>query len=151
VSSQFDAPLIYEHIVSGNGEALALSSGTTILNVTTPITNGIATLELELSSALYCSVAARSVCNASSDFSDPLTITGAEIVDSTGNVVQGVPIVSESGFNPNASFVPVNTPESSSISMLAMGLLGLAVLAVPSRQRRTSSLWQNLIGCGRSR
>lgn len=129
VSSQFSAPLNSEHIVGDSGTGLALPSGTTNVNITTPITNGLGELELELTSNLYCFIDQRSVCNASSDFSDPLTITGAEILDSAGNVVQGVPIVSESGFNPNASSVPVNTPESSSISMLAIGLLAVAVLA----------------------
>lgn len=112
----------------GSGsEGVNLPSGETGLEVSTLISNGSANLDLLLSSQVFCFVSTSNICSGSSDFIDPLSITGAQVLDSSGVAVSGISIVSDSGFNPNASAIA--TSEPSSLLLLGFGLLALIGIA----------------------
>ena len=113
----------------GSGSDLFnLPSGTTNLQVSSLIGNGQAELNLFLMSGAECFVGEGGTCTGSTDFYDPLTITGAQVFDASGNLVSGVTLVSQSGYNPNVgNFVP--TPEPSSLLLMGTGLLALIGIA----------------------
>jgi len=116
--------------VPGPPGFLDLSSGVTDLIVGTNISNGTAQLTLDLSETVSCG-ANFSTCTAMADFLDPISITGASVLDSNGSLVAGATLVSDSGFNPNAGS-PAPAPEPSSLLLLGAGLMGL--IAVSARR-----------------
>jgi len=105
--------------------AVALGNGTTSnILVDVPVVDGTAELNYILVAEADCEVGVN--CSASADFADTLAITGAEAYDANGNLIPNATIVSESGFNPNAT----NTPEPSSVLLLGVGLLGLMLMSL---------------------
>jgi hypothetical protein len=61
---------------------------------------------------------------------DPAAITGVQVFNSDGSLVSGATLISESGFNPNAS-AAVAAPEPGGLM-----ILGLAMLAAGLNRRR---------------
>jgi hypothetical protein len=83
---------------------------------------------MSLETQVQCSAVggnALTTCNATSDYFDTVRITSAQVFDSSGNLVQGATITSDTGFNPNAT---PSVPEPSSLLLLGSGLLYLIVL-----------------------
>lgn len=119
----------------GPTAASPLATGVTNLVVTTPITDGTATLVLglEVVADNSCGSVNPACTTAIADFLDPMTITGASAYDASGNLVSDASFVSESGFNPNASS-SVPTPEPSSIFLLGLGLLGVGAMGFVRRR-----------------
>jgi hypothetical protein len=103
------------------GSLATLSGSTENLVIDTPIVNGQAELFLELDTAAVCN---NPECIAFADFIHTVAITGAEEFDANGNVIPNATIVSESGFNPNAT---TNVPEPASVAMLAFGLVAIGL------------------------
>jgi len=125
---------------SGSG-TVVLPNGETDLEVSSTIDDGVANLNLFLESLVICNVQGLgTVCTASSDFLDPLSITGASVYDANGNLVSGASVVSESGFNPNGA---ITAPEPPGLLLLGIGLLGIGVLS--SRRKRTG--WRIQAAC----
>jgi hypothetical protein len=122
----------YESFVGGpSGTQLGLGNGVTLFEVATKYGPTAPTPELVL--ALEAEVICSSVgggdsttCNASSDFIDTVAITGAQVYDSSGNLVNGATLVSDTGFNPNA--IPSTVPEPGSVLLFGPGLAGLVRL-----------------------
>lgn len=123
-----------QFVLGAVGTNVNLPNGATNLQVSSQIGSGQADLELSLTSFVECYAGDSLVCGSSTDFYDPLTITGAQVFNSSGNLVSDVNLVSESGYNPNA--VPTSTPEPSSLLMLGSGLIALFGIA----RRKVSSL-----------
>jgi hypothetical protein len=113
---------------------LGLGNGTTTFEIDTSFgpTIGSPGLGFYLIVDAQCSAAggdSNITCGATSDYSDTVSIVGAEVYDSSGNLVPGATLVSESGFNPNVpSTSPV--PEPSRLVFLDGGLIGLASVAL---------------------
>lgn len=112
--------------LSGGSNSFLLASGANNFVLDTAINNGTAQLVFGLESESACDTFVP--CTAISDFLDPTSITGASVYDVNGNLVSGASLISESGFNPNASVQAV--PEPSSSMMLGVGLLGLAAFSI---------------------
>ena len=103
--------------LSGNGlnftldglyTALLNGGGPAQLTVTTPITNGATSLQFTLAANATCS--GTGGCGSISTIG-PVGILSAQAYDANGNLVPGVPFVSESGFSPNSP--PLNIATSS--------------------------------------
>ena len=100
------------------------------IQIVVPINSGIANFSFALAAQADCPSLTLSqkeegtFCIAYADYLDPLTISGASIYDSNGNLVSDATLVSQSGF----SLTSAATPEPSSIFLLGTGisLLGLA-------------------------
>jgi len=119
--------------LGSGGGAIGLPSGAlTPFEIDVPITNGVAVFSLSFSVFSRCLLGFNSYadsCTAEADYSHTLNITGASALDSNGAVLNGVSVVSDSGFNPNAG---AGVPEPSSVSeLLTAG--ALALLLVRSR------------------
>jgi len=113
--------------------SIVLSNGTTPIAVSIPYDPSDAP-EVALSIFANVSCVQRGqagTCSAAANFLDPLQITGAQVYDSSGNLVSGAVVTSESGFNPNG--IPVSTPEPSSLLLMASGLLTFGVAFMRKR------------------
>jgi hypothetical protein len=98
-----------------------LGGGSSSMVLTAPIVDGSTELDFFVIVAANCP---NTNCTSTTDFLDPINITGASAYDANGNLVSGVAFNSESGFNPNAG-TTVPAPEPSSLGLLGLGLLGL--------------------------
>lgn len=107
------------------------------IQIVVPISDGIANLSFSLAAQAYCPSLTllqkenAIFCIATADYLDPLTITGASIYDSNGNLIPNATLVSQSGF----SLTSAATPEPSSIFLFGTGvsLLGLATRRLRGR------------------
>jgi hypothetical protein len=117
-STGLDLPNSSDQFVGlGTGSVnVNLPSGATNLQVSSQIGSGRADLDLSLTSVVGCYAGYSLVCESSTDFYDPLTITGAQVFDASGNLVSNVSLVSQSGYNPNAGSGPVSTRCSTAFS-----------------------------------
>jgi hypothetical protein len=125
---QSDDPAFYT-----SGE-IDLSSGATVLDVSIPYDPSNAP-DVSLSIFVNVSCVQRGeagTCSAEANFLDPLQITGAQVYDSSGNLVPGAEVISESGFNPN-NFPVMSTPEPSSLLLMTVGLLFVGVAFMRKR------------------
>jgi hypothetical protein len=123
----------YESFIGGpSGTELGLGNGVTLFEVATKYgpTAPTPQLVLDLESVAICNFIGgggpTTTCNASSDFLDTVAITGAQVYDSSGNLVNGATLVSDTGFNPNA--IPSTVPEPGSFLLFGTGLVGVVSL-----------------------
>lgn len=106
-----------------NGANVVLPNGTSYYVAEVPFTSSPFEFGIAISAQAACATLyGITSCGASSNYLDTVSITGAQIYDSSGNLVSGASIVSETGFNPNA---PVATPEPSCLMLLGAGLIAL--------------------------
>jgi hypothetical protein len=122
-----DEEVEFEYTTTTTSGEMDLSSGATALAVSIPYDPSNAP-DVSLSIFVNVSCVQRGqagTCSAEADFLDPLQVTGAQVYDSSGNLVPGAEVISESGFNPND--IPVATPEPSSLLLMASGLLTFGV------------------------
>ncbi len=120
----------------GSGStSVVLPNGGTDIKVSSTIGDGVANLGLDLYSLVECNLetVGAATCSASSDFLDPLSITGATVYDANGNFVPGASVISAGGFNPNAI---VATPEPSSLLLVGIGLFGIGLTRLARKQAR---------------
>ena len=111
---------------AGSSDFVAASGIVTDFEVTIPFSNSLASgagWELAGPSLCYLFPSEGASCSAASSYSS--AILGAEVLDSSGNVVSGATVLSDSGFNPNAA------PEPGTF-----GLLGIALISAPLLKRR---------------
>jgi hypothetical protein len=107
------------------GFGVGFQGGT--FDVVTPVNNGIASFSLQLFTQAQCydnPATTQVSCQANLSYLDPLSITGASVYNASDELVSGATLISDSGFNPNAT----PTPEPSSLLLLGAGLLGLVVI-----------------------
>jgi len=126
----------------GSGSTtVILPNGGTDIEVSSTIEDGVANLGLDLYSLVECNLntVGSNMCSASSDFLDPLSITGATVYDANGNFVPGASVVSASGFNPNAVGA-VATPEPSSLLLLGIGLFAIGLTMSAHKRSWASKL-----------
>lgn len=105
------------------------------IQIVVPINGSVANLSFTLTALAECpSLTALQMsegisCVAVADYLDPLTISGASIYDSNGNLVPNATLVSQSGF----SLTSAATPEPSSIFLFGTGI---SLLCLASRRLR---------------
>ena len=96
-----------------------LGNGTSAIVLDAPIVDG--TVDLGITEFAEANCPSRGYpltgCTSTVDFDDPFSITGATVYDSSEDLVPAATLVSESGFNPNAT-PPVSAPEPSSLLLL---------------------------------
>jgi hypothetical protein len=107
----------------GGSTSLYLQNGTSSFSISTPLMGGTADFSFTLNASAQCYDA--SSCTSIADALDPVNITGASVYGSTGSLISGATVISQSGFNPNA----IPTPEPSSLVLLGTGLLALVGIA----------------------
>jgi hypothetical protein len=107
-------------------------NGTIIpIGITVPFVNSLGTFDLALFETATCAIRDGVACSASA--TTTMTILGAEVLDSTGNLAPAATISSSSGFTP-AIVPPV--PEPNSLYLLMTIVLGSLCLV---RKRRAAS------------
>ncbi|MGH9359254.1 MAG: PEP-CTERM sorting domain-containing protein [Terriglobia bacterium] len=115
-----------ESFAGSGGLSRFLPSGPSTVQIVTPVSGGGADFSFKLSAAAVCpafsasQLASGDMCTATSDYLDPLTITGASVYDAKGKLIPDATIVSQSGYSP-----PASTPEPLSVLLFGTGLLGL--------------------------
>jgi len=119
---------------NGSADQYLLTNGPTTYTISIPYDPSdppSVLLELNLNVACQPNGAA-GACSVTADYLDPLQITGAQVYDTSGDLVSGAVVTSESGFNPNGG--PANsTPEPSSLVLMAAGLLFLGIAFMRTR------------------
>ncbi len=108
-------------------------SGTTAYTISIPYDpSDPASVLLIFNLSVSCQGVA-ATCSETTDYLDPLQITGAQVYDTSGNLVTGAVVTSASGFNPNGSGPVSSTPEPSNLVLMAVGLLFVGVAFMRTR------------------
>lgn len=137
--------LTSEELLNGSVVSLSntpLSSGMTTMQVQIPYSQAMVPSEsLFLFLDAGCNEAAQGpgTCNATANFFDTVQITGAQVFDSSGVLVPGAIVISESGFNPNGGAVSVAEPGA--LALLVPGMYALGAL-----RRKASAAQIRVVG-----
>ena len=106
--------------------SLGTNNYSTASSLLVPYVNGTASYQLGLLSYSECQTSVPGSCQSYSDFSNTLKITSLEVLDSTGHVVSGARVQSESGVN--YLNLPTDTPEPTPLFLVAGSLALLIAL-----------------------
>ena len=105
----------------GGQDIGAPANGTNVYTFSLPYDNGTAFVEELLSVKASCQ-SNEGTCDASANFLDTVQVTGAQIYDSSGNLVSGAVIETDWGLN---LYPPVSVPEPATLSLIGLCLAGV--------------------------